>query len=120
MSARSLALLLVYVTLLTGTTPLVGSFAAAGLGQAGIKGSNLWLIIAVLAALVAIWLAWRDVRLSGLLTVVLEGTSVLAILLLAIIVLMRVPLASTRNSSRPTFEAPRGHRRRLIVLWLTL
>jgi amino acid transporter len=87
------ALLLTYVTLLTSATALVGNFAAAGLGHAGIEGSNLWLIIGVLAALVAIWLAWRDVRLSGRLTLVLEGTSVLAILLLATIVLMRVPLS---------------------------
>jgi len=87
------ALLLTYVTLLTSATALVGNFAAAGLGHAGIEGSNLWLIIGVLAALVAIWLAWRDVRLSGRLTLVLEGTSVLAILLLAMIVLMRVPLS---------------------------
>jgi hypothetical protein len=87
------ALLLMYATLLAGATALVGGFAAAGLGHAGIEDSNLWLIIAVFAALVAIWLAWRDVRLSGRLTLVLEGTSVLAILLLAMIVLMRVPLS---------------------------
>jgi amino acid transporter len=95
------ALLLMYLTLLAGATALVGNFAATGLGRTGIEGSNLWLIIAVLAALVAIWLTWRDVRLSGRLTLVLEGTSVLAILLLAMIVLMRVPLSLLPVSARP-------------------
>jgi hypothetical protein len=33
-----------YVTLLAGSTALVGSFGAAGLGHAGVKGPHLWLI----------------------------------------------------------------------------
>lgn len=39
--------MLTYLTLLTSATALVGNFAAAGLGHAGIEGSNLWLIIGV-------------------------------------------------------------------------
>jgi amino acid transporter len=97
------ALLLMYVTLLAGATALVGNFGAAGLGHAGIEGANLWLIIAVLAALFAIWLTRRDMALSARLMLVLEGASVLAILLLAIVVVARSPLSLLPFKPEPRF-----------------
>jgi amino acid transporter len=87
------ALLLMYVTVLASATALVGSFGAAGLKHAGIEGSNPWLIIAVLAALFAIWLTSRNMELSARLMLVLEGASMLAILLLAIVVVARSPFS---------------------------
>jgi amino acid transporter len=87
------ALLLMYVTLLAGSTALVGDFGAASLGHAGVEWPNLWLVVAVLGGLFAIWLTWKDVQLAARLMLVLEGASVLAILLLAIVVLTRVPLS---------------------------
>jgi amino acid transporter len=87
------ALMLTYVTLLAGSTALVGSFAAAGLRHAGIDGPNLWLSIAAISALLIVWLAWSNMRLAARMMLVMEGLSVLAILLLALIVLMQVPLS---------------------------
>lgn len=87
------ALLLTYVTLLDGSTALVGSFAAAGLDHAGVEWPNLWLFVAVLAALFSVWLACRDMRLAARLMLALEAVSILAIMFLAIVILMRVPLS---------------------------
>jgi amino acid transporter len=87
------ALLLMYVTLLAGSTALAGNFGAAGLGHAGIAGPNIWLIVAIFSAFFAVWLTWRDMQLAARLMLVLEAVSVLAILLLAIVVLTRVPLS---------------------------
>ena len=87
------ALLLMYVTLLAGSTALVGDFGAASLGHAGVEWPNLWVVVAVFGGLFAIWLTWKDVQLAARLMLVLEGASVLAILLLAIVVLTRVPLS---------------------------
>jgi amino acid transporter len=53
------ALLLMYVTLLDGSTALVRSFTAAGLDHAGVEWPNLWLFVAVLAALFSVWLTCR-------------------------------------------------------------
>jgi amino acid transporter len=87
------ALLLMYVTLLAGSTALVGEFGAASLGHAGVECTNLWLVVATLGGLFAIWLTWKDVQLAARLMLVFEGASVLAILLLVIVVLTRVPLS---------------------------
>jgi len=95
------ALLLMYTTLLAGSTALVGNFAAAGLGHAGVEGPHLWLVVAVLGAFFALWLTWRDMRLAARLMLVLEAGSVLAILLLAIVVLTRVPLSLSPFKPEP-------------------
>ena len=86
-------LLLTYATLLAGSTAMVGNFGAAALGHIGVEGRSLWLIIAVSGMLIAAWLTWRDIQLSARVMLVLEFASVLAILLLAIVILIRVPLS---------------------------
>jgi amino acid transporter len=87
------ALLLMYMTLLAGSTALGGNFGAAALGHAGIEGPHLWLVLAVLSAFSTVWITWRGMQLSARLMLVLEGASVLAILLLAIVILTRAPLS---------------------------
>jgi amino acid transporter len=87
------ALLLMYVTLSAGSTALVGNFGAAALGHAGLEGPHLWLFVAVLGAFFAVWLTCRDTQLAARLMLALEGVSVLAILLLAIVVLTRIHLS---------------------------
>jgi amino acid transporter len=84
-------LLLTYATFLAGATALVGKFGAAALGHVGVEGPSLWLIIAVLGVVLAAWLTWRDMQLAARVMLVLESVSVLAILLLAIVILTRVP-----------------------------
>jgi amino acid transporter len=86
-------LLLTCATFLAGSTALVRNFGAAALGHIGIEGASLWLIIAMLAMLIAVWLIWRDMQLSARVMLVLESASVLAILVLAIVILARAPLS---------------------------
>jgi len=87
------ALLLMYATLLAGSTALVGNFGAAALGHVGVEGPKLWLAIAMSGALIAAWLTWRNMQLAARVMLVLEATSVLAILVLAFTILTRVPLS---------------------------
>jgi amino acid transporter len=97
------SLLLMYATLLAGSTALVGNFGVAALGHLGIEGPNLWLTIAMLGALFAAWLTWRGMQLAARVMLVLESTSALAIMVLAIAILTRVPL------SLLPFEPEPGH-----------
>jgi amino acid transporter len=87
------ALLLMYVTLLAGSTALVGNFGAAALGHAKIEGPHLWFVVAVLSAFSTVWITWRGMQFAARLMLVLEGASLLAILLLAIVILTQVPLS---------------------------
>jgi amino acid transporter len=94
-------LLLAYATFFAGSTALTGNFAAAALAHLGLEGAELWLILAFLGTLVIIWLAWRDIRIATRLMLVLEGISVLAILLLAAVILARAPLSLTPLAPDP-------------------
>jgi amino acid transporter len=87
------ALLLMYATFLAGSTALAGNFGAAALAHIGVEGPNLWLIVAALGVLFAVWLTWRNMQLAARVMLILEAASVLAILLLTIVVLARVPLS---------------------------
>jgi amino acid transporter len=95
------ALLLTYVTLLAGSTALVGNFGAAALGHAGVEGPHLWLVVAVSGAFFAVWLTWRDMRMAARVMLLLEAASVLAILLLAIVIPSWVPLSPLPFTPEP-------------------
>ena len=84
-------LLLSYVVFTAGATALVGSFAAAGLAHAGIETPDLWVPMSAAGALMASWLVWTDTRIAMRLMLALEGVSVTAILLLALVILTHVP-----------------------------
>src|SRR5579863_2344927 len=58
-------LLLTYLGFATGFGALVGSFSDAALQGMSIKVPGLWLLIAATSMLIAWWLAYRDMRLSG-------------------------------------------------------
>jgi amino acid transporter len=99
------ALLLMYVTLLAGSTALVGNFGATGLSHSATRASKGDIFSdhcgfgCVLCSLAYV----KDMQLAARLMLVLEGISVLAILLLAIVVVTRVPL------SRLPFKPEPGH-----------
>jgi amino acid transporter len=97
------ALLLAYVTGTAGSTALVGNFGAAGLEHVGIEGHSLWLFVAALGALLATWLSWRDMRLAARLMLVLEVVSVLAIITLAIVILVQVPVSFLPFKPQPGY-----------------
>lgn len=85
------ALMLTYLTYATGTAALIGNFIGAAFG---IGSTGFWLTISVLGMLLAILLAWRDMRIAARLMLALEGISVVAILVLALIVLLQAPLSA--------------------------
>src|ERR1700733_2543812 len=84
-------LLLSYVVFAAGATALAGGFAAAGLAHAGIETPDLWVPMSAGGALMASWLVWTDTRIAMRLMLALEGVSVTAILLLALVILTHVP-----------------------------
>jgi len=85
------ALLLTYLGFGTGFAALVGSFAMAAFKDMGIStGSGSWLVIGVVALLVAWWLAHQDMRLAGRVMLVLEGLAMVAIVFLCIAILRTV------------------------------
>ncbi|MEI9982311.1 MAG: APC family permease [Aliidongia sp.] len=88
------ALLLTYTTYMAGATALFGNFATAGLAHAGVEIPRLWMFAGAAATLTAIGFAWKDTRIALRLMLLLEGISVLAILLLAVLILSQVPLSS--------------------------
>src|ERR1700681_4381022 len=85
------ALLLTYLCFGTGFAALVGSFTMAAFKDLGIStGSGGWLVIGVVALLVAWWLAYQDMRLAGRVVLALEALAVVAIIFLCIAILRKV------------------------------
>jgi amino acid transporter len=99
-------LLLTYIGFATGFAALVGSFTSAALKGLGIDISWMWLAIASVALIIAWWLAYRDMRLSGRLMLAFEVVAVLGILLLCALILRQVhpTLEQTLTTLRPSKE----------------
>jgi amino acid transporter len=99
-------LLLTYIGFATGFAALVGSFTSAALKGLGIDISWMWLAIASVALIIAWWLAYRDMRLSGRLMLAFEVVAVLGILLLCALILRQVhpTLEQTLTTFRPSKE----------------
>jgi amino acid transporter len=66
-----------------GTGALVGSFLDAAVQNYGLQFSTLWVFFGVAAIVAATFCAYRDMRLTGRLLLVLEGLSFVAILALS-------------------------------------
>ncbi len=88
-------LLLGYLMAALGAVALVGIFAATALQHAGVQYRGLWLWLAATANLLVIVLAGRRLASLTRLLLVLEGLSVLAILILAAVILHRFPWSLT-------------------------
>ncbi len=99
------ALMLTYVVYGTGTSVLVGNFLDAALADYAIKLHGMWIAIAAAATLIAICVAYRDMRVAARLMFALEAVSVLAIIILGIIVL-RVRASAGALSLAPFVPAP--------------
>jgi amino acid transporter len=99
-------LLLTYVGFATGFAALVGSFTSAGLKGFGIDVSWLWLAIGSIAMILAWWLAYRDMRLSGRLMLALEAIAVLGIVALCVLILRQVhpSFEQTLTTFRPSTD----------------
>jgi amino acid transporter len=83
-------LVLTYLGFATGFGALVGSFTSAALTGFSIDVGSWWVAIGMAAMLLAWWLAYRDMKLSGWLMLGLEAAAVLGILALCIIILQSV------------------------------
>jgi len=97
------AMLLTYICFCTGLAVLVGSFTTAGLAEIAAPMPGLALPIAAASILVCAVLAWRDVRLASRLMLALEGISVTAILILAVVIF--ISLHRTGGWSAAPFSA---------------
>jgi amino acid transporter len=97
-------LTLTYLGFATGFAALVGSFTAAAIKGLGVDVGSAWLAIGGAAMLLAWWLAYRDMKLSGWLMLGLEAAAVLGIIGLCIVILQSVhpALAQTMASFRPS------------------
>lgn len=87
-------LLFGYGIVISGNLAMTGDLLAATLAELGIGGPHLWLWLALGAGGVATWLCLRDIRVTGRAMLVLEWTSMLALLVLAAVILMRTPLSA--------------------------
>ncbi len=83
-------LLLTYLGFATGFAALVGSFTAAGLKGLSMDVGPGWIAIALASMLIAWWLAYRDMKLSGWIMLGLEAAAVIGILALCVCILLRV------------------------------
>ena len=101
------ALMLTYLCYGTGTAALFGNFVDAALANDHIAVSLLWIVMAIAAIGVAMLFAYRDMRLAARLMLVLEGISVLAIIVLGIIVLQAVS-AKGALSTAPLTPDPKS------------
>ncbi len=83
------ALLLTYLTYGAGSSAMVGNFVEAAARTAGVPASNLWLGISVAGVAAATLLACLNMRLAGRTMLALEGVSLLAVVVLAVLILMK-------------------------------
>src|SRR6202042_1566933 len=91
------ALLLTYLGFGTGFAALVGSFTMAALKDLGIGGaSGSWLVIGVVALLLAWRLAYQDMRLAGRVMLALEALAMIAVIFLCVAILRKVQPGSER------------------------
>jgi amino acid transporter len=81
------ALLLVYVLFAAGASALFGSFTAADLAYAGI--AIAWAPLALMCLALAAYVGTRPARTSSRAMLLVEGVSVLAIVVLSVVILVR-------------------------------
>ncbi|MEP9356801.1 APC family permease [Xanthobacter sp. KR7-65] len=86
-------MLLLYIAGGSGSAALVGDFLRAGLADHGIQLGGWWLAIGVVAILVAMLFAYRDMSVAARLMLVLELSSILVITYLGVRILLAVGAA---------------------------
>jgi amino acid transporter len=102
------ALLLTYLAYGAGTSALVGNFIEAAARTSGLRGPSLWMSVSVAATVCATFLARRNMRLAGRLMLILEGLSLLAVMVLAIVIIAKLS-ALHSLSPRPFTPSPAYH-----------
>jgi len=100
------ALMLTYLAYGTGTAVLVGNFIDAALANYRVAVPGLWIAGSIAAIVLAIVLAYRDMRLAARLMLGMEAVSVFAIVVLGVLVLEKV--AKTSGLSAAPFVPDPG------------
>jgi len=98
------SLLLTYLCFASAMSALVGDFLASALIDFGVKTGSLWVGIALVSLALSTLLAYRDVQLAGRLMLILELTSLLAIVVLCVVILGHTPSLPT-EAMRPSLQA---------------
>lgn len=83
-------LMLTYLLSGSGVAALMGDFVRAALANYGIVIPGLWLMVGLVALVLATLLAYRDMRVAARLMLAFEAVAVLAIMVLGVLVLVRV------------------------------
>jgi amino acid transporter len=86
-------LLLFYASLSSCAAALTGTEAMALLDDARFRHPSWWLLCSLVVILITTWLCWRDTKLAVRGMLVLEGASILIILILVVRILTSVPLS---------------------------
>lgn len=102
--AAGWTLLLFYATLSFCSAALTGTEMMSLLDDVGIQHPAWWMLCASVVILMTTWFCWRGTKLAVHGMLVLEGASVLIILILVIRILTRVPL-----SIQPFHPDPTAH-----------
>jgi len=97
-------LLLTYLCFASAMSVLVGDFLSSALMDFGVKIGSLWVVLALLSLALSTAFAYRDVKLAGRLMLILELTSLLAILVLCGVILGKTP-ALPAAAMRPSVQA---------------
>ncbi len=92
---------LTYFVFATLTLALAGAFGVAALAHFGLRLPGLWLAIGTTMGALIIVLGGREIRLLTSLMLVIEGAAILAVLLLAAVILSRVPWSMAPFVPRP-------------------
>ncbi len=83
-------LMLTYLSYGAGTAMLAGNFVDAAVADLKPKAPHIWVAVSILSVVLAMALAFRNMRLATHVMLVLEAVSVLAIIVLGVIVLKAV------------------------------
>lgn len=102
------AMLLAYVTFGAGTSILFGNFVEAAARTSGLPFPSISIAISAIGLVGATMLGQRNMRLAGRLMLLLEGISLLAVVVLAGIVVVKLG-ALHQLSARPFAPSPLHH-----------
>jgi amino acid transporter len=83
-------MLLSYLTFTGATTALIGNFLDAAATDFGLQLPRLWLLTSTVGTILCIYCVSRDIKLAARLMLLLEGLSIVAIVLLSTVILVTI------------------------------
>jgi amino acid transporter len=102
------ALLLTYLAYGAGTSALVGNFIEAAIRTSGFHPPSIWLPLSIAGAILATYLAERNMRIAGRIMLLAEAISLLAVVVLCLIIIAKIH-AQHALSASPFTPSPTHH-----------